>query len=318
MNFLLVRGTLRNLFPKIYHKIYTSLLTKFLKEHNIQIALVQYGPMGATWVDACELANVPMVVHFHGADAYHYDTVKKYTPAYKKLFKQAKALIAVSRDMKQQLIILGADSEKVHYNPCSVNLDIFKGAAPEKAPVIFIAVGRFSDKKGPEFTIKAFARVIQICPEAKLIMIGIGDLLEKSKHLARNLGVESAIEFKGALLSKQIINILQTGRAFVQHSKRADNGDSEGTPVSILEASATGLPIVSTLHAGIKDAVAHGETGFLVPEGDVEGMAKYMIQLAQDPALAGEMGRKGREFMQQNFAMPDRIKRLKEILASVV
>lgn len=72
------------------------------------------------------------------------------------------------------------------------------------------------------------------------------------------------------------------------------NCDSEGTPVAILEACASGLPVVATRHAGIKDVILHGETGFLIEEGDVHGVAEYMVQLLEDPELAERLGRSGR------------------------
>ena len=187
-----------------------------------------------------------------------------------------------------------------------------------KCPPVFVTVGRFTEKKAPQYTLQAFAQVKERIPEAQLKMVGVGELWEESKRLAADLGIHSAVTFAGVQPPESVAQILKEARVFVQHSIRAATGDSEGTPNSVLEASATGLPVVSTRHAGIKDAVIHGETGFLVSEGDAEGMANYMIQLAQNPMLAGEMGRKGRLYMEQNFSTPYRIQRLKEILASIV
>jgi glycosyltransferase involved in cell wall biosynthesis len=107
---------------------------------------------------------------------------------------------------------------------------------------------------------------------------------------------------------------MREARVFVQHSVRTSGGDSEGTPVSILEAGATGLPVVSTRHAGIKDVVQHKSTGFLVEEGDVEGMAEYMLELGSKPSLAGSMGRQARQHIAQNFSLEENIRRLSEVL----
>ena len=82
-----------------------------------------------------------------------------------------------------------------------------------------------------------------------------------------------------------------------------ENNDSEGTPTSILEAASTGLPIVSTRHAGIKDAVEHGVTGFLVEEGDYESMADFISILLKDASLAAQMGEQGRIKMQNEYTM---------------
>jgi glycosyltransferase involved in cell wall biosynthesis len=94
---------------------------------------------------------------------------------------------------------------------------------------------------------------------------------------------------------------LQRGLAFVQHSVRAPSGDSEGTPVAILEAAASGLPVVSTRHAGIPEAVLDEVSGLLVEEGNVSAMADAMCRLLDTPGLAVRMGEAGRKHMQINF-----------------
>ena len=111
---------------------------------------------------------------------------------------------------------------------------------------------------------------------------------------------------------------MQQARAFVQHSVTTSYGDSEGTPVAILEASASGLPIVSTEHGGIVDAVLHNETGFLVPECDVDGMAHFMLQLALNPNLAQKLGQAARQHMQSNFSMERTIQLLWQILSTAM
>jgi colanic acid/amylovoran biosynthesis glycosyltransferase len=85
-------------------------------------------------------------------------------------------------------------------------------------------------------------------------------------------------------------------------------------PNAILEASASGLPVVATRHAGIPEVVVDGETGFLVEERDVEGMARQMTRLVLEPGLVAELGRAGRRRMQESFSIDSRIARLWEII----
>jgi glycosyltransferase involved in cell wall biosynthesis len=101
---------------------------------------------------------------------------------------------------------------------------------------------------------------------------------------------------------------------FVQHSVRPLNGDLEGTPLAILEAMAAGLPVVATRHGGIAEVVAEERTGFLVEEGDVDGMAARMLRLAETPRLASQLGEAGRELVAKEHAMQDRINALAAIL----
>jgi glycosyltransferase involved in cell wall biosynthesis len=103
-------------------------------------------------------------------------------------------------------------------------------------------------------------------------------------------------------------------QAFVQHSVEASDGDCEGLPVAILEAMGHGLPVVSTRHSGIPEAVSDGETGLLVEEHDVDGMADAMCALLEDPARAEAMGRAGRARVEAHFTHEKTAARLREIM----
>ncbi len=107
-------------------------------------------------------------------------------------------------------------------------------------------------------------------------------------------------------------------RAFVQHSMTAISGDSEGTPVGILEAGGAGLPVISTYHAGIPDVVEDGITGYLVNEGDIELMADRMIAVAQDSALAARMGVAAQAKVLSNYTLEKSISRLITIIETAV
>ena len=150
-------------------------------------------------MDICQELNIPLIVHFHGFDAYHHGELQNSGKYYPNLFQKASATIAVSRHMEQQLLSLGAVKEKLYYNPYGVNLSLFQQCNPQQPPLTFITVGRFVDKKAPTLTILAFAQVCYQYPEAKLIMIGEGVLLESCKMLAKSLGIYENIEFTGSL-----------------------------------------------------------------------------------------------------------------------
>jgi glycosyltransferase involved in cell wall biosynthesis len=111
---------------------------------------------------------------------------------------------------------------------------------------------------------------------------------------------------------------MQQARAFVQHSITTHDGDSEGTPVAILEAGASGLPVVSTRHAGIQDAVIHEKTGLLVAEGDIHAMAEHMTRLAKDPQLAADLGKAGRDWVSSEYSMDKNITRLWSIIEAAM
>jgi colanic acid/amylovoran biosynthesis glycosyltransferase len=294
----------------------TAAYLKVFRERKIEAVLAEYGGAGVQVMDAAERAGIPLIVHFHGYDASNKSVLEEHKKTYPQMFETASAVIAVSRAMHRKLIELGAPEEKVHYNPYGVDCERFGGADPGSAPPIFIAVGRFMEKKAPQITIAAFSRTLKACPEARLRMIGEGPLLEECQLLANQLGVEHAIEFLGGQEHSVVQAEMQRARCFIQHSVVAPSGDAEGTPVSILEAGATGLPVVSTRHAGIPDVVVEGQTGFLVDEGDEVGMAHHMIELGREPALAARMGKDAREHIQQKFSQQQSLINLWGIIQS--
>jgi len=272
--------------------------------------------MGVNVLPACRIANIPLIVHFHGYDAYLRSVLAENVDTYPVLFRQAAAIVAVSRAMQQKLIALGAPPETVHYNPYGVDCREFTGAAPADAPPRFIAVGRFTAKKSPDLTLRAFAEVRRVHPAVVLRMIGDGPLLEQCRRLADDLGIGDAVTFLGAQPPSVVREEMRQARCFVQHSVEAASGDSEGTPVAVIEAGATGLPVISTRHAGIPDVVIEGATGFLVEEHNVEGMAQCMLRVARDPGLAGQLGRAARLHVEGRFSLEGSIRELWRIIQS--
>jgi glycosyltransferase involved in cell wall biosynthesis len=262
--------------------------------------------------------NLPLIVHFHGFDASVHSVLEEHQKTYPLMFQQASAIIAVSRAMERKLITLGAPPERVHYNPYGINCNDFLGADPSSAPPAFLSVGRFVEKKAPQLTLSAFASVHRSVPEARLRMIGDGPLLDACRQQAVELNIQDVVTFLGAQSPAVVQSEMRSARCFVQHSMEAANGDCEGTPVGILEAGASGLPVVSTRHAGIPDVVVEGETGFLVDEGDVDGMAEYMLRLALDPRLAGDLGRAATQRIQNQFSQESSDRRLWEIVESCI
>jgi glycosyltransferase involved in cell wall biosynthesis len=277
--------------------------------------LVEFGHVAVQAMDACRASAVPMIVHFHGFDVYARPLLERYGPRYGELFDQAAALVAPSHAMRDELIALGASPEKTHYVPCGIDLDRFSTGAPEHSPPTFVAVGRLVEKKAPHLTIAAFAPVRRRHPEARLQLIGDGRLRGPCEDLAAGLGVADAVTFLGWQPHDVVAAELRRARAFLQHSVVAADGNSEATPQSILEASATGLPVVATRHAGIPEGVDDGVSGFLVDERDVPAMTDAIERLLVDPQLAADLGRAGRQLVQDRFSIDSTIARLWSVIS---
>lgn len=276
-------------------------LYKSLQREKVDCILAEYGVTAAETFSVIKKLQLPLVVHFHGFDASVYDILKKYSSSYKNVFEYAKCIIAVSNKMKTDLINLGCPPGKIVVTACGP-ANIFLNASPNYSNKQFLSVGRFVEKKAPYLAILAFQKVVDKYQNSKLIMVGEGELLAVCRNLTEVLGLSGKVEFKGVQTPEQIKNLMEQSIAFVQHSIVAQTGDSEGTPVAVLEAQASAIPVISTNHAGIPEVVIHGETGFLMEEKDITGMAEYMLRILTEPGLAKELGEKGRQKIKSQFS----------------
>jgi len=292
-----------------------SSFAQVFRSARADVVMAEYGPTGVRMRAPCRLVGIPLVVHFHGYDASMYEVLEEHGQDYPPLFQEAAAIVAVSRKMKQSLIDMGAPPEKVVWNPCGVDVEEFGGGDPQAAPPVFLTAGRFTEKKGPQLTLLAFAKAHERCPTARLRMAGDGHLLAACRDLAKALGIADAVTFLGAQPHGVVQDEMRRARAVLQHSiVAADTGDCEGTPVAVLEAGASGLPIIATRHAGIPDVVVDGATGLLVDEHDTDAMADAIVRLAEQPEFAARLGQAAREYVAAYFSMDHSIQRLWRVL----
>ena len=259
----------------------TKAVARFLTTRHAAAALCEYGPTGVACLAACRPAHVPLIVHFHGFDAYDHATIDSFGRSYPELFRDAGAILAVSRHMEGRLLEAGAPREELHYNPYGVETTFFDGVNPASAPPHVLAVGRFVDKKAPLLTILALGRLVSQVAGARLTMIGDGPLLEASRQLVRALRIDDRVDSMAPRPPLDGAAAMRRSRAFVQHSVVASSGDSEGMPVAILAAGASAWPVVVTRHRGIADVGAEqgGVTPLMVrlvgPTGRVESFEPF-------------------------------------------
>lgn len=270
-------------------------LTRSLKKNSIGLCYAEFGPNGVGAMESCEMLNIPLVVNFHGYDIHKTEVVDRYLERYRRLFLVAKAVVAVSREMEEKLIRLGCDDHKVRYLPCAPD-DHFFNIARDIHPKTLLSVGRFVDKKAPYLTLLCFKQVLKKHPDATLTMIGDGPLLTSCKNIAKSLNIDN-VTFTGAIQHTAVLDYFKNAEVFVQHSVTDDNGNKEGTPVSVMEANAAGLPVVSTVHAGIPDVIIDGKGGLLSDEFDIDAMASNIITLLDQPVRARTMGELGQRNM---------------------
>lgn len=289
-------------------------LKKLFKKHDVKVVLAEYGQSGVELMDICYEMNIRLVVHFHGFDAYRVDVMKSYGQRYHELFQKADAVIVVSENMRNQLLQLGCPENKIHLIYYGIDTSIFTNNERINLDLQFVSCGRFVSKKAPQHTIEAFQKVFEFYPQARLVMIGDGELLEMCKEKVNQLGLSNAVIFTGSLTAKEIAEIYHHSMCFVQHSVITEDQDSEGTPLAILEAMASGLPIIATRHGGIPEVVKDGVNGYLVNEHDTFGMAEKMKLILQNRSHSAEIGKHNSIYSCTNFSMEGYIEQLKQVI----
>ena len=157
-------------------------------------------------------------------------------------------------------------------------------------PPSFLYVGRLKRYKGVDLALRALARAREQRPDLKLVIAGNGDARASLEQLARKLGLNGAVEFLGFVTEEQKLHLLRSTWANVFPSPK------EGWGITVVEAAACGTPSLASDSPGLRDSVRHGQTGWLVPHGDVDALAARMLELAGDRHAVEQLGRAARQF----------------------
>lgn len=265
----------------------------FWQQHGVTAVLAEFGPLGCWIAPVAVAAGLPVFVYFRGYDASSRLRSAGSVQAYQRLMQQVDGVFAVSAFLVENLRRVGVVHPNTHVLPSGTNPELFRPGVKDAG--LIVSVGRFIDKKRPQANVRAFAAAAHRWPQLRLQMVGDGPLLEPCRVLARELGVESRVDFLGVQGHAAIAELLSRARVFLQHSVTAPGGETEGLPSSIQEAMAAGSVVVSTRHAGIPEIVRDGENGWLVEEHEDQAYAQALMKVFEDPQLADAMALRARE-----------------------
>jgi glycosyltransferase involved in cell wall biosynthesis len=177
-------------------------------------------------------------------------------------------------------------------------------------------VGRLVEKKGCEFLIRAFAQVTKVVAHACLVIVGEGELRPQLETLANVLGVP--VQFRGGLSSAEVQGELQLAKVFCLPSVTAANGDAEGLPIVLLEAQASGVPVVTSAKGGSGEGIRDGVTGLSFAERDTDALASCLIRLLTDDMTLRAMAFEGPRFVSQSFDLSLCTDALEELYDNIV
>ena len=267
-------------------------ISDFLREHEVTAVLAEYLDIWLPFLPTFAAVGVRCVAHAHGYDVSARLREEHWRSAYLG-YRDMAQVVTMSQVSERRLVELGLRPAQVHVVPYGVDLPAV-AERPHRDEVTVLAVGRLVAKKSPLTTLEACRRC-----DVRLTVVGDGPLRDAMEQAAKG----HAVELLGAQPHERVRAAMRDTDIFAQHSVTdSETGDEEGLPVAILEAMAHGLPVVSTRHAGIPEAVVDGVTGFLVDEGDVDAMADRIAELVKDVELRRRLGTAGREVVKDRFS----------------
>lgn len=220
----------------------------------------------------------------------------------KKLLKAADRMIAVSRFVKEDISKYGVDKEKIEVIHNGVDTKFFKPSKKtfreknaDKFDTLLVYLGRLVEQKGLIHLIDAMADVVKEYPKTGVLIAGKGKEKERLQKRARRLGLSGNVVFSGFIPEEQLPNLYSSADIFVLPSLWEVLG------ISLLEASACGVPLLASDVGGIPEVVEDGVNGFLFKAGDVKELAQKIRILVGDPKMRRKMGRESRRIAAKKF-----------------
>ncbi len=215
------------------------------------------------------------------------------------------------RGNAEMLRALAGDRARVEWIYHGVDRRRFDGSGRERdREPLLIAVGRLAETKGFDLAVLALAELVRCGTSARLVLVGDGPERARLERLARAGGVSSRVEFRGWLPQNELLPLYRRAWLLIAPSRVLANGRRDGIPNVIVEALAMGLPCVGTRAAGLEEAIAHGETGWLVPPEDPVALADALAALLREPARIDRMSEAARASVAARFDADHNFERL--------
>lgn len=289
------------------------LVTACLKKLDGQLIHAHFGTSAVDIWPYAKKLGLPLLVTLHGYDINIYREWwesgkggKRLRTYPRRLLRLAREplvhFIAVSHAIKRRAIEYGIPEEKV--TVCYIGVDVHKftpGSIPidqRKKRILF--VGRLVEKKGAKYLIDAFAKIKQQLSVAELIIIGDGPMRSDLENQISRLALRD-VTFKGYRTPLEVKQEMDNARVFCLPSITAENGDAEGFGLVLLEAQASGVPVVTSARGGADEGVLDGITGLVTQEKDVDQISKSLYQILVNDELAKAMSLTARNYIKDNF-----------------
>jgi colanic acid/amylovoran biosynthesis glycosyltransferase len=275
-----------------------------LKRERADLIHAHFGYQGHFCRRAQKVTGLPMLISFYGEDGTKYLRYPRWLRRYRQLFEAGDAFLVEGNAMRQRLVEIGCPPEKLRLHHLGVDVEriAFQPRQPADKVRFLICAG-FKEKKGIPYALLALSRVLEKRPfPCEVVLIGDGPERGLVLEGIERSGLQEQVKLRGLQPYSQVMEEMQHCHILLQTSITAANGDGEGgAPVILLDAQASGMPVVASYHADIPEYVLDGQSGLLAPERDVEALAECIRTLVENPQRWATMGQAGRRHVEQNY-----------------
>ena len=292
-----------------------------IRDERVDLLHAHFGYEGCRLLRAQRRTERPLLTTFYGADATEYPRYPRWMRQYEILFERGALFLAEGGAMAERLVALGCPADRVRVWHLGVDVERIAFVQRQKgAKVRFLICAGFKEKKGIPYALRGLALAHRQQPfEYQLTLIGDGADRADIECEVDALGLRPHTVFRGMLPYAQVVDELSEHDILFQTSVTAANGDGEGgAPVILLDAQASGMPIVASTHADIPEYVRDGESGFLAEEKDVEGIAERILYLATRAEEWPRMGLAGRQHIEVSYSAERQARALESIYDEVL
>lgn len=254
--------------------------------------------------------RLPLLVGLHGSDVFMAEK-GPVRPLVRRALRRVQGLTSCSPELATRVQAIGFPAAHSHVIPYGVDSELFapdparraiwreRLGIPASAPML-LGVGRMATKKGFHLLIDALPALLDALPEAHLVLAGGGDRLEEFRRGAAPFA--GRVHFPGAVLHDTLPDLYRAADLFVLPAVHDAKGNVDGLPNVILEAMATGLPVVGSRVSGLPTAIGEGINGWLVDEGSVADLIRVLPQAFSDRDRLRELGAASRERTRREFS----------------
>jgi colanic acid/amylovoran biosynthesis glycosyltransferase len=303
---------IRRLPPLVYRGEF-EITRRILIRRDPDLMHVYFGNTGVHLLPLIRAWDRPTVLSFHGMDVQARPEEKGYLQRLREVLKIVPVVLVRSESIGKRLIELGCAEEKIRLNRTGIPLDGFpvvERTTPVDGAWHFVQACRLIPKKGLPTALRAFQIVSKRFPKARFTIAGAGPMQPELERLSGELGLSERARFTGFLNQARLRELYEQAHVFLHPSELAPDANQEGVPNSMLEAMASGLPVVATHHGGIPEAVEHEGQGLLVPEKQPAALAEAICRLCGDIGLWSRLRRSAARRVAEEFAQGRQIERL--------